>query len=75
MTSNLPLVIIIVSINPFLVMDKGGETIYPKAQSQTSFQRQQAQQGSNSLEGSKQVGDVQYCKIVSLLKGLTDICF
>lgn len=75
MTSNLPLVIIIVSINPFLVMDKGGETIYPKAQSQTSFQRQQAQQGSNSLEGSKQVGDVQYCKIVSLLKGLTDVCF
>lgn len=56
-------------------MDKGGETIYPKAQSQTSFQRQQAQQGSNSLEGSKQVGDVQYCKIGSLLKGLTDVCF
>lgn len=75
MTSNLPLVIIIVSINPFLVMDKGGETIYPKAQSQTCFQRQQAQQGSNSLEGSKQVGDVQYCKIGSLLKGLTDVCF
>lgn len=75
MTSNLPLVIIIVSINPFLVMDKGGETIYPKAQSQTSFQRQQAQQGSNSLERSKQVGDVQYCKIGSLLKGLTDVCF
>lgn len=75
MTRNLPLVIIIVSINPFLVMDKGGETIYPKAQSQTGFQRQQAQQGSNSLEGSKQVGDVQYCKIGSLLKGLTDVCF
>lgn len=50
--------------------------IYPKAQTRNSFQRRQAQQGSsNSLEGSKQVGDMDYCKIASLLKGLTDVCF